>query len=400
MAFKNSTIFRVSEVNRKVVEILERELQSLQVRGEVSNFVSHTSGHWYFSLKEEESQIRAVMFRGRNSSLTFVPKNGDEVFVRGRVGAYIQRGTYQILCDSMELSGSGLLQKKFEELKERLKNEGVFEKAQEIPKFPKHIAIITSPTGAAIQDLLQVFKRRPQGSKITLIPALVQGAEAPESLTQALSQGVRLEGVDLIILARGGGSIEDLWAFNEESLARAIYHCPIPVISAVGHEIDFTISDFVADLRASTPSVAAEMVVQERDAIVRRSNELQNLLLQTVRGQLNRFLQRITFLQSQLPHPRRTLESLSQRTDELSEHLQALVRKNFEQAQGEVDHFYQLLQSLNPKEVMKRGFSLVTHPDGRVVRDSKNLQIKDTLLLELFKGRAQVRVLERESHGV
>ena len=248
-------ILTVSQISYQIRNSLESQFFSVWVKGEISNFISHSSGHWYFSLKDEGAQIKAVMFKGQNQQLAFRPKNGDELLVKGQVSVYPPRGNYQILCQDMELVGSGLLQKKFEEIKRKLKEEGLFDltRKKALPLFPRSIILITSETGAAVRDILQILNRRFKSAQVTLIPALVQGDQAPASLLKALSLSEKIP-ADVLIIGRGGGSMEDLWAFNDENLARAISNHPIPVISAVGHEIDFTICDFAADLRASTPS--------------------------------------------------------------------------------------------------------------------------------------------------
>ena len=248
---KDKRILTVSQISQKVRDCLESHFSSLWIKGEISNFIAHGSGHWYFSLKDKNSQIKGVMFRGQNQKLSFRPQNGAEVLVQGSLSVYPPRGDYQILCYEMEILGSGLLQMKFEQIKKKLQAEGLFDRKRkrQLPSFPRHIALITSPTGAAVRDILQILKRRFKGVKVTLVPALVQGEQAVASLIKALSLSKKLD-VDVLIIGRGGGSMEDLWAFNEEALARAVAGHPVPVISAVGHEIDFTICDFVADLRA------------------------------------------------------------------------------------------------------------------------------------------------------
>ena len=270
-------ILRVSEINQQIASTLETSFPSLWVKGEISNFVAHASGHWYFSLKEADSQIKGVMFRGYNQMLSFMPENGKEVLIRGKISAYPPRGVYQINCNTMEMAGTGELQKSFEEIKNKLKAEGLFEQERKkpLPLLPKHIGIITSPTGAALQDILNILSRRFKAVKITLIPALVQGQEAPKSLIYAVKQAEKLP-LDVLIIGRGGGSQEDLWSFNNEELARTLASCSIPSISAIGHEIDFTICDFVADLRAPTPSAAAELVVKKRSGSNGQASKTQN----------------------------------------------------------------------------------------------------------------------------
>ena len=260
---RDSVIYNVEKLNAHIRQTLEGQLGVVWLQAEISNFKPHTSGHFYFSLKDSKAQISAIMFRGFNSKLKFKPHDGLEVIVRGRITVYEPRGTYQIMCEAMEPVGAGALQKQFEQLKEKLKLEGLFEATRKkpIPSYPRHVAIVTSPTGAAIQDILNIMSRRAKNVEITLVPALVQGVNAATSLVDSLKLALQLP-VDVIIIGRGGGSMEDLWSFNDETLARLISLATIPIISAVGHEVDFTICDFVADLRAPTPSAAAELVAK------------------------------------------------------------------------------------------------------------------------------------------
>ena len=258
---RDSVVYSVEQLNITIRQTLEGQLGIVWLQAEISNFKPHSSGHFYFSLKDSKAQISAIMFRGSNSKLKFKPHDGLEVIVRGKITVYEPRGTYQIVCDSMEPVGAGALQKQFEQLKEKLKQEGLFDPLQKkvLPAFPKSIAVVTSPTGAAIQDILNIMSRRAPHVSVTVVPAIVQGAAAAPQICEAFRKAMLLK-PDVIIIGRGGGSIEDMWCFNDETLARLIASCDIPVISAVGHEIDFTICDFVADLRAPTPSAAAELV--------------------------------------------------------------------------------------------------------------------------------------------
>ena len=391
------TILRVSQVNRQIADTLESTFPSLWLKGELSNFVAHSSGHWYFSLKEEEAQIKGVMFRGSNQKISFLPENGQELIVKGRIGVYAPRGVYQIICEEMEQSGAGALQKSFEELKNKLKKEGLFDKEHKkpIPSLPSHIAIITSPTGAALRDILKILQRRFKGAKVTVVPALVQGTEAPKSLITALGQAQNLP-IDALIIGRGGGSMEDLWAFNSEELARAIHHCPIPVISAVGHEIDFTICDFVSDLRAPTPSAAAELVAQNALDILNRISSLQNQLIHNLKFHTSFWKEKLFSLEKQLKSPERRIQELYQKLDDWSHHLSASLKQKLEREKVKLNSLEKLLESLNPTEVMKRGFC-IARKNGKVITSSRNLALKQQVSLEFFKGRADVVVVGKTS---
>ena len=252
-------VLSVSDLNRQAKRLLEVSFPSIWVEGELSNIAQPRSGHWYFTLKDAGAQVRCAMFRGSNAKVRFRPQEGQLVLIRAKVSLYEGRGDYQLIAEHMEEAGTGALQRAFEELKNRLSLEGLFaqELKKPLPTMATHVAVVTSPTGAAIQDILTVFKRRFPAMKITVLPSLVQGAEAAPQIIQALALAARIPNLDAVIVGRGGGSLEDLWPFNEESVARAIADCPLPVVSAVGHEVDFTIADFVADHRAPTPSAAA-----------------------------------------------------------------------------------------------------------------------------------------------
>ena len=390
-------ILTVSQITKKIRDCLETQFPSLWIKGELSNFIAHSSGHWYFSLKDKTSQIKGVMFKGYNQKLSFCPQTGEEVLIQGEISIYPPRGDYQILCHEMEVVGSGLLQRKLDQLKRKLQQEGLFDKERKrpLPSFPRHIALITSPTGAAVRDIIQILKRRFKAVKVTLIPALVQGEQAPASLLKGLSLSKRLS-VDVVIIGRGGGSMEDLWAFNDEGLARAIACHPIPVISAVGHEIDFTICDFAADLRAPTPSAAAELVVQNGEDLLEKIQGLKKHFVQNIQLQLKFFKDKLLSLEKALIRPDRFLQDCSQRLDETSLRLYQALKQFFERAKGQLSRFEQVLESLNPKAVMKRGFSIVTNVKGQLICDTRQLKIKDTLHIDFLKGQAKVSVTQKE----
>jgi len=302
----------------------------------------------------------------------------------------------------MELLGSGKLQKNFEELKEKLKKEGLFDSKHKkpIPPLPRHIALITSPTGAAIRDILQILRRRFKGLKITVIPALVQGDGAPESLIQALKQACLIPSLDSLIIGRGGGSQEDLWAFNSEDLAYEIFKCKIPVISAVGHEIDFTICDFVADLRAPTPSAAAELIVQNATELKEKITKIKKQLLNSAKFYLQVMTERLKSLSSRLIHPEKHLQNLYQRTDELSSQLILCLKNTLQRERKNLDHLTKLLTSLNPTKVMERGFCIATKENKQIITDSKQTPVKTKIHLQFFKGHAEVTVNKKGSYGV
>lgn len=347
-------VHSVSEVNSLIRQMLEGEFNQIWLRAEISNFKAHTSGHYYFSLKDEDSQISAVMFKGLNSKLKFRPENGLEVIIRGKITVYEPRGNYQVFCEHMEPVGAGALQKAFEQLKAKLQAEGLFDskRKRQIPAFPKHIGLVTSPTGAAIQDILNVLRRRYRAARITLSPALVQGTPAPASIVSAIELINKLTDVDVIIIGRGGGSIEDLWAFNDEKVARAIAASRIPTISAVGHEVDFTIADFIADLRAPTPSAAAELVVKSATEVEEKIQSLKTRLWQSYSANFRRKTDMVKSISQRLIDPQRKLQDLQIRCDELSMRLEAAIFRYVEDRRMTV--MLALKKMGSPRELLVR----------------------------------------------
>jgi exodeoxyribonuclease VII large subunit len=386
-------VLSVGQLNLQIKQLLEGNTGILWVQGEISNFKAHTSGHYYFSLKDKNSQISAVMFRGSNGRLKFKPTDGMEVLVRGKISVYEPRGNYQIVCDVMEPVGAGALQKAFEQLKAKLKDEGLFdsERKRPIPHFPRHIAIVTSPTGAAIRDMMNVLGRRARGIEITIVPTIVQGAAAAPQICEALKKAWALPNVDVVIMGRGGGSIEDMWCFNDEALARLIVQSPVPVISAVGHEIDFTIADFVADLRAPTPSAAAELVAKSADELMHKVQQLQRMLVLCHSKSFEKLKQKLNHLARRLVDPQKKLQDLSQRNDELLMRLD-LARKNiFERKRQKLKHSMAMLDSLSPLKVVDRGYALVTK-DSKVIKSVKEVKKGDVLNVQLSNGKMDVTV--------
>lgn len=433
-------VLSVEQLNSQIKQILEGQIGTIWVQGELSNFKAHTSGHFYFSLKDSRAQISAVMFRGSNSRLKFRPTDGLEVIVRGKITVYEPRGNYQIICDMMEPVGAGALQKAFEQLREKLKLEGLFEPSRKrpIPHFPRHVAIVSSPTGAAIRDMLNVLSRRAKAVRVTLIPTLVQGEGAAAQIAEALRKAYRLPDVDVIIVGRGGGSIEDLWAFNDEALARTIVSSPVPVISAVGHEIDFTISDFVADLRAPTPSAAAELVAKSSTELSQRITQMDRLLKVAFDRQMRGLVQKLASLAKQLVDPRKRLQDLALRNDDLMTRLD-LGLKNLLQARrhrveiarerlgspeeliaqqrsdlkmhglrlkkslqiflerkrAKSQRMMSMLDSLSPLRVVDRGYAIVTK-DGAVVKSDKQVKKGDELQIRLAEGELTASVVTKK----
>lgn len=392
-------------------------IQTLFLKGEISNFKGHTRGHLYFTLKDEYSRINAVMFSTNASKLNFVPKDGMKVLVCGRVSVYEPNGGYQIYVTEMIGDGLGNLYLKFEELKKKLSNEGLFLEShkKKIPKFPRKIGIITAPTGAAIRDILSTIKRRFPITETILFPALVQGEYAANDIVKQIKIADEY-GMDLLIVGRGGGSIEDLWSFNEEIVARTIYDAKTPIISAVGHEIDFTISDFVSDLRAPTPTGAAEMAVPNMIDVVNFLNQLNIRLNKDLKNILDSYTKKIDNFKScyVLSNPLATFEIREQKLDNLINNLNSRIKyiidtnqkrlsnvktnytlNNPDSLLNNYNNTYELLLNklnlLNPLNILSKGYSVVKK-DGKLIKDIDSVNIKDKIEIKLYKGNIEAIV--------
>ncbi len=326
-------IYSVSQLNSEVKSVIEGNFPMVWVEGEISNLAQPASGHIYFSLKDAKAQVRCAMFRMRRSMLNFQPENGMQIMIYARVGLYEGRGEYQLVAERMEPSGEGALQLAFEQLKTKLDSEGLFDPAtkQALPAFPKTVGIVTSPTGAAIKDILSVLERRFPALEVIIYPTLVQGDTASHSIARMIMLATERQECDVLIVTRGGGSLEDLWSFNEEVVARAIVDCDIPVVSGVGHEIDFTIADFVADLRAPTPSAAAELISQDQVKIRQNIEGFQIWMHDQIKQQLKHLTQMVAWNEKRLVDPRRRLEEHAQRLDDLVVRMNATIRSELDQ---------------------------------------------------------------------
>ena len=355
---QNPDIYTVSRLNSEVRLTLELQFQQLWLVGEVSNFVAAASGHWYFSLKDQAAQVKVAMFKQANRYATVRPQNGQQVLIRARISVYEPRGEYQLLAEFIEPAGAGLLKQQFEQLKAKLAAEGLFapERKRPLPANPRRVGVITSPTGAAVRDIITVLARRAPGIELIIYPCQVQGETAAAQLRNMLSTAIRRNEVDVLIIGRGGGSIEDLWCFNDEALARAVADCPIPIVSAVGHEIDFALTDFVADVRAATPSAAAELVSPDQSQYLTALTQLQQRLSRAVRRQLAQQQPRLLQLQQRLQqlHPQRRLEQQQQRLDELQLRLQRRMQQHLQTARRQHSYLQQSLQHLSPAKAIKQ----------------------------------------------
>ncbi|WP_415900159.1 exodeoxyribonuclease VII large subunit [Neptuniibacter sp. QD48_11] len=358
-SFKSGTqshALSVSELNRQARTLLERSFLTIQVEGEISNFVRPSSGHWYFTLKDDKAQVRCAMFKNRNQVLSKQPKQGDKVIVRAKVSLYEGRGDYQLICDFLEPAGSGQLQVAFEELKNKLLKEGLFDSKQKqaLPEHPNHIGIVTSPTGAAVHDILTVLKRRFPGLPVTIYPTAVQGEDAPQQICKAIILAEAHQVCDVLVVGRGGGSLEDLQAFNNEQVARTLFDCEIPTISAVGHEVDVVITDFVADIRAATPSAAAELVSPDQQELQLRLNQLSLRLKRQQKQQLFTAKQQLSNLQSRLRHPGQILKEQAQRLDHVELKLNNQIRRILAQKQIKYQQLEGRLKAQSPEQLLLR----------------------------------------------
>lgn len=436
-------IYTVGELNRHARNLLEGEFAQIWVEGEISNLVKPSSGHWYFSLKDQQAQVRCAMFANRNRALRFQPKDGMHVILRGKASIYEGRGDYQLIAENLMQAGEGLLQQRFEELKQKLTLEGLFAEntKQALPALPRHIGVITSPTGAAIRDILTVLRRRFPAIPVTLIPTLVQGTGASSQIVRAIELAnqtpVEIEPFDLLILGRGGGSLEDLWCFNEEKVARAIYASNIPIVAAVGHEIDYTIADFVADVRAPTPSAAAELVTPDQEEWRRNLTAYAQFLADTLKRKLTREEHKVVTLQKRLRHPGRRLQDYAQRLDyaetrlrnamsnelakqkaktahlsaELRSHqplhlietlrlknrqteqrLTASIKQVIQQYRHQLQSKVQALNTLNPLETLQRGYAIVMDQEQQIVRQADQVVAGDRIIARLAAGKLHCQV--------
>lgn len=395
-------ILTVTQLTIQIKGLLEGNFPDLWVEGEISNLSIPQSGHAYFTLKDEHSQIRSVLFRSSQRFLKFTLQHGMQVICRGRVSVYEQRGEYQLIVDYIEPKGVGALQMAFEQLKTKLEKEGLFDldHKRPLPLLPQRIGIISSPTGAAIRDMLRVIKRRHPRMHILLYPVPVQGPEAAPAIVEAILYFNREQNVDVMIVGRGGGSLEDLWAFNEETVARAIYASAIPVISAVGHETDYTISDFVADLRAPTPSAAAEMVVKSEESFREFIISRESGLISSIRRQIELTRASLREYSRMLGDPRRLLEQYTQRVDDLTGRLATGLGHHVRRDRALLASLTSGLDHLNPLGILSRGYSITKKlPDGIILKDPSDVQGGDLLSTRLYRGEVISRVETSKSEG-
>ncbi|RKY85408.1 exodeoxyribonuclease VII large subunit [candidate division KSB1 bacterium] len=395
-------IYSITELTRQIKFLLESHFPNVWVKGEISNFKLHSSGHMYFSLKDENAQLPCVMWRGRNNLLFFMPKDGMKVVAQGNVTVYEKRGYYQFEVLELQPAGIGELQLAFEQLKQRLKAEGLFEAEHKkpIPAYPERIGIVTSATGAAIRDLVTVVGRRFPSVQLILNPVRVQGDGAAEDIARAIDEFNEYGQVDVLIVGRGGGSLEDLWPFNEEVVARAIFRSKIPIISAVGHEVDFSISDFVADLRAPTPSAAAELVVRNRDELLSTLQAMVQKMYRLLKEKIRYYRDKVNYLESSyaLRRPADVIKEYNQRLDELTRTMETALAHQIERERARIAALTKHLENLNPLSIMKRGYSICyREQDGHIIIDAVQLQKEDKIRVQFAKGQIRGTVDEVQS---
>ncbi|MEW6353024.1 MAG: exodeoxyribonuclease VII large subunit [Pseudomonadota bacterium] len=436
-------VYSVARLNQEARALLEGNFPLIWVEGEISNFSRPSSGHVYFSLKDSQAQVRCAMFRTRNVRLNFTPDNGMRVLVRARVSLYEGRGEFQLIVEHMEEAGDGALRRAFEELKQRLAAQGLFDSARKkpLPALPRRIGVITSPTGAALRDILACLRRRFPSIPVLIYPVPVQGAGAAEKIAQTLRLAARRAECDVLILARGGGSLEDLWAFNEECVARALYECSAPVVTGIGHEIDFTIADLAADRRAATPTAAAELVSPDRNAWQTVLARLRSRLAQLMQNALQQRRQALTWTKRRLQHPGQRLRNQAQRLDELeqrlaraqrallhhtrsrlaalraqlqrltplhrvqrlhvehenlSRRLRGAVLRTLERAHSRLDGLARALDGVSPLATLGRGYAILQRlPERSVVRAARGLAAGDRVEARLGQGGVLLKVEKR-----
>ena len=414
----NREVLSVTDLNQVARRFLEGEFPNIWVEGEVSNFVQPSSGHWYFTLKDAAAQIRCVMFRNRNRAQRTKLQDGSKVLLRGKLSLYEGRGDFQLLVDTLEDIGDGELLRAFEQLKVKLEKEGLFnaENKKSIPSVPKHVGVITSPSGAAIRDVLNILERRFPAIKVSILPVQVQGKEAVRQIREALvfANKYKIFPFDILLLTRGGGSLEDLWPFSSEIVARTIAEIDVPIVSAIGHETDTSIADFVADLRAPTPSAAAELISPDQQEWAYNLDRIQKTLTRRISITLRNNLAQMKHLGKRLQHPRQRLRELNQRIDNLE--LRLLSKSRFDATARQIEsiqdelidkvnmkmseqnncliNLIQRLHTLSPLATLKRGYSITTHggKNGTIVRNATNLKINDVIDIRLGTGMISAEV--------
>ena len=389
-------IISVSELNRMARDVLEQSFPLFWVSGEISNLTRAASGHWYFSLKDESAQVSCVMFRGRNSYLDWSPKEGDKVEARALVTLYEARGSFQLTIEFLQRAGAGALFEAFEKLKAQLQAQGLFDSAfkKAIPTHPKQIGIVTSPDAAALHDVLTTLRRRMPNIPVLIYPTPVQGKGAANQIAQAINSASQRNECDVLIICRGGGSMEDLWQFNEEVVARAIANCHIPTISGVGHETDFTICDFVADTRAPTPTAAAELASPSREALFNKLNQLGELLKRNSLYLLQQREQLLDYLARRLVSPTQQVVLQTRQLEQLRYRLSLNIQQQLQRQQRNLTQLGQNLHHLNPQAVLSRGYAFAQNKQGEIISNSRQIKAGEDISLTFDVGSAEATITQ------
>jgi exodeoxyribonuclease VII large subunit len=381
-------IYTVSQLNRLSRSLLEDAFPNIWIEGEISNCSKPSSGHLYFSLKDVSAQLRCAMFKLKNQSLNFIPKDGMHVLIQGNVSLYEPRGDYQFIVAKMEQAGDGALQRAFEQLKNKLLQEGLFalENKKAFPLFPKRIGVISSATGAAIRDVLKVLHQRFPHIEVILYPTQVQGVDAATQIVAAIELANKRQECDVLMLTRGGGSLEDLWPFNEEIVARAIFVSQLAIVTGIGHEVDFTIADFVADHRAPTPSAAAEFLSPDQNDLKRQLLMLENRLIGFMTKHLHFLMHSVIYLQKRLRNPQNYLQDLMQRFDHLEQTLRRMMQNDLHKKMERLNNCMRALNAVSPLAVLERGYSITIDENNKILKDASLLKVNDKIRTQLHIG--------------
>lgn len=389
----NRPTISVSELTSKLKDLIESNFSNIWIQGEISNFKHHSSGHMYFTLKDQGAELRCVMFRGFNQGIHFKPEDGMDVILQGKITVYEPRGQYQLMVQNMEPAGIGTLFLAFEALKKQLQSEGLFDNSlkKQLPQYPKKVGIVTSETGAAYKDMVQVLNRRAPYLDIVLRPTLVQGINAANDIVKAIKELSSIENIDVLIVGRGGGSLEDLWAFNEEEVARVIVACKVPIISAVGHETDVTISDMVADLRAPTPSAAAEIVALSVNDLKQKINEQTNTLIKQFQFKLNKIWQTFDHLSERhiVQKPQNIIERQKEKLNTIYNGLMLKMNHLLAISKTKSIAINKELNILNPSGILKRGYSIIYDTNGAIIRKGSDLKKNDLFEAQIGQDRIE-----------
>jgi exodeoxyribonuclease VII large subunit len=399
MMQKSGSVLSVGDLNRAIAESLTAQFDFVLVSGEVSNFKAYDSGHWYFSLKDEEGQIRCVMFRGKNLQVGFMPQAGDQVEVSASVSMYVPRGDVQLTIHGLRKAGLGGLYEAFLKLKDKLAKAGLFdeERKRPIPSYPKAIAIVTSTQAAALKDVLTTLARRAPHVPVFIYPTLVQGADAPLGIINAMNRANQDALAEVILLVRGGGSLEDLWAFNDEQLAHTIANSRLPIISGVGHETDFTIADFVADLRAPTPTGAAELVTPKREQLLQDLKGYQETMMQKLQQRLEREAQTLDQISLRLKHALPNADRMREQIGQWQQRLAQSVQVYLNTLKRNQGHWLTQLETLNPQRTLERGYAVILNQEKQAARSPSDIRENEAYWLKLAAGELKVHIQKDES---